>query len=88
MWLHASNRQDKNNVFERIFYIKRGHLRGKQERCFRFSSMGWVLESPQHFRSKISLSLVGVENPDKHRTQRELTRQNGECDQKYRSRVI
>ena len=27
------------------------------------------------------LSLVGVENPNKHRTQRELTSKNGECDQ-------
>ena len=43
------------------------------------------------------LSLVGVENPDKHRTQRELTKWNdgkfdndngSKSDQEYRSRVI
>ena len=73
MWLHASNRQDKNNVFERIFYIKRGH---------REENKKGVYDSPQWdgFLKVISisdlkfLSLVGVENPEKHRTQRELTR--------------
>ena len=59
--------------------------------------MGWVLVSPQHFRSKISLSLYGVENPDKNGTQRELIRKMvakydndgaSKSDQKYRSRVI
>ena len=35
--------------------------------------MGWVLVCPQHFISKISFSLDGVENPDKNGTQRELT---------------
>ena len=34
-----------------------------------------------------SLSLVGVENPDKHRIQWELTRKKWrKCDQVYRSR--
>ena len=59
--------------------------------------MGWVLVCPQRFRSKISLSLDGVENPDKNGTQREFTRKivakydndgGSKLDKKCRSRVI
>ena len=59
--------------------------------------MGWVLVCPQFFRSKISLSLDGVENREKNGTQGEFTSKmiekyendgGSKSDQKYRSRVI
>ena len=52
--LHASNRQDKNTIFEWIFILQ-GTCE-ETRRCIQISSMGWVLCSPQHFRSKLSLS--------------------------------
>ena len=70
---------------------------GNIERCYQSPSMGWVLVCNQCFRSKISLSLDGVENLDKNGTQRELTTKKIEkydndggskSDQKYRSRVM
>ena len=60
-------------IFERIFVLRAPGR--KTRRCIQFSSMGWVFGSPQHIISRISLSLVGVENPGKDRTQRELTQQ-------------
>ena len=73
MLLHASNRQDKNNMFEIIFILK-----GAPER----KTKKGVSNSPQWdgFLKVLSisdlkcLSLVGVENPNKHRTERELTK--------------
>ena len=70
--LHASNRQDKNNIFKE-FYINGTWEENKKG----------VSSSPQWdgFLEVLStldlefLSLVGVENLDKHRTQRELTKQ-------------
>ena len=72
VFLHASNRQDKNNIFERIFYIKGTWEENKKG----------VSNSPQWdgFLKVLSasdlafISLVGVENSDKHRTQRDLTK--------------
>ena len=82
-------------MFERIFILK-GHLRGKQERCFQFSSMGWVLESPHHFRSKTSLSCWCRKPRQTWNSKGAHKANNGECnndngsksDQEYRSRVI
>ena len=66
MWLHASNRQDKNNVFERIFIL---YWKGAPERKTRKGFSG----SPQWdgflkvliISDLKFLSLVGVENQDK-----------------------
>ena len=74
--LHRSNRQDKNNIFERIFILKGTSEENKKG----------VSNSPQwdgflkvlNASDLAFLSLVGVENPDKHRTQRELTKQRME----------
>ena len=43
------------NMFLKNFYIN-DTWEENIERCYQFPSMGWVLESPQHFRSRISLS--------------------------------
>ena len=92
--LHASNEQYKN-VFKEFFYYDTWE--GNIERCYQPPSMGWVLLCPHRFRSKVSLSLDGVENPDKNGTQRELTRKKikkygndggSKSNQKYRFRVI
>ena len=77
------------------FYIN-GTWEENIEGCYQFSSMGWVLASPQHFRSQIPLSRW-CKKPNKKGTQRELTSKRMEkydndggskSDQKYRSRVI
>ena len=65
-----------------------GHLRGKKERCFP------VLLKWDGFLKVLSvsdlkfLSLIGVENPDKHRTQWELTKKKWKMVTKSRSSVI
>ena len=55
---------DKTRIFLNIFCIF-DTWEGKIERCYQSPSMGWVLVCPQHFRSNLSLSLDGVENPEK-----------------------
>ena len=88
--MHPMN---KTRIFKNSLYYDTWE--GNIERCYQSPSMGWVLSCPQRFISKISLSLDGVENPDKNGTQRELTRKvvekydNGgsKSDQKYRSKA-
>ena len=58
--------------FERIFFIN-GHLGGKQEGVSNSPQWDGVLEVLSTSDLE-SLSPIGVENPDKYRTQRELTK--------------
>ena len=51
--VHASNRQEKNMLNE---FCINGTWGENTQGCYQFSSMGWVLVSPQHFRSKFPLS--------------------------------
>ena len=71
---HASNRQDKNDVFERIFYIKKGAPERKIRKVFSSSPQQDGFLTFLSISDLKFLSLVGVENPEKHRTQWELTR--------------
>ena len=89
MWLHASNRQDENNVFERIFVLyKKGALERKTRKVFSDSPQ-WdgFLKVLSVSDLKIPLSYCGG-NANKHRTQWELTMQKWKMVTKSRSRVI
>ena len=68
------------------FYIK-GTWEENIEGCYQFSSMGWVLVSPQHFRSKIPLSRW-CRKPRQKWQQNMTMMVDQQSDQKYRSKVI
>ena len=70
--LHIPIDKTRTN-FERIFCIN-GAPGRKTRRSIQFPSVGWVLGSPQHFRSKILLSSWCRKPNAKSRAQRE---QNG-----------
>ena len=61
-------------IFERIFVLRAPGR--KTRRCIQLSSVGWVLGSPQHFRSKIYLSCWCRKPNAKKGAQWELTQQN------------
>ena len=86
--MHLIDKTRTMYLKEFLYYIKKGAPERKTRKVFSGSPQWDGFLKVLSVSDLKFLSLIGVENPDKHRTQWELTKKKWKMVTKNRSRVI